>query len=80
MITPTADQLTATLKYLGFNDGTAYDVTEQIELIYEYPPIPDRNSDWRAQFKGREEGLCGFGLTRERAIQDLLETVEAWGT
>jgi hypothetical protein len=43
-------------------------VTEHI-----YPPIPNRNFDWRATFEGYDEGEpMGYGPTKEAAIADLI--------
>ena len=45
-----------------------------IHIIFEYPPIPPRNFDWRAYFDGREEeNNCGWGATPLEALADLLE-------
>ena len=76
MITPTPDQLTAALRHLGWRSGTADQVLAEIETVHMYPPIPDRRFDWLAQFKGQEEGLQGWGKTREEAIGDLLNECE----
>jgi hypothetical protein len=36
------------------------------------PPIPDRRYDWCAYWDGEEEeGHCGWGKTKEEAIEDL---------
>jgi hypothetical protein len=56
-ITPTADQLTAALTFLGWHSGTADQVLSEIELNCMFPPIPLRRFDWLAYFRGREEGV-----------------------
>jgi hypothetical protein len=76
MIAPTADQFTAALSYLGWQGGTVHQVMAEIEVSFEYPPIPVRRFDWLAQFKGQEEGPQGWGRTREGAIADLVNETE----
>jgi hypothetical protein len=40
--------------------------------VHEYPPIPNRNFDWKAYWDGEEEtNHCGWGRTEEEAIADL---------
>jgi hypothetical protein len=48
-------------------------MTRLIRTEFVYPPIPDRQYDWRAVFDGYEPGdLMGYGRTREAAIADLI--------
>ena len=35
------------------------------------PPIPDRRWDWQAHWEQEESSHCGYGRTREEAIEDL---------
>jgi hypothetical protein len=57
--------LTETVKAVGY--------VHQIETEFVYPPIPDRQFDWRATFRGYEPGdLMGYGPTELSAIGDLL--------
>jgi hypothetical protein len=76
MITPTTDQLTAALRHLGWQGGTADQVLAEIVLSFQHPPIPPRCFDCLAYFRGREEGLQGWGKTREEAIGDLFNECE----
>lgn len=49
-------------------------VIRDINLSFEYPPIPDRRWDWSATRSGYEPGeLIGRGPTPEKALADLLE-------
>lgn len=41
-----------------------------------YPPIPIRKFDWVAYFDGQEEGLSGYGETKQAAIDNLLNQYE----
>lgn len=43
-----------------------------------YPPIPDRRFDYCAYRDGDEENAsrCGWGPTKELAVNDLLENVD----
>lgn len=50
---------------------------KSIRIIFEHPPIPNRNFDYRAYFDGEEElNRCGWGATPQAALADLL-TLEA---
>ena len=43
-----------------------------INVVCEYPPIPDRRFDWCAYFDGEEEtGRYGWGETAEAALRAL---------
>lgn len=42
-----------------------------------YPPIPIRQFDWAAYVDGHEDGVVGYGPTREAAVADLYEQLEA---
>jgi hypothetical protein len=45
----------------------------RIRTEFVYPPIPDRQYDWRAVFDGYEPGdVMGYGKTLEAAIADLI--------
>ena len=49
------------------------------DIITEFinPPIPSRLCDWSAQRANYEPGDCiGYGPTKEKAIEDLLEQEE----
>lgn len=51
---------------------------EKIITSFVYPPIPVRTSDWQAHYDGDEPDddgrmRCGWGETKEAAIQRLLE-------
>jgi hypothetical protein len=50
-----------------------------VNLIVEnvYPPIPDRSFDWCAYDLDSPEGPQGYGPTKERAIEDFNEKLEA---
>lgn len=49
-------------------------VIRDIDLQFVYPPIPDRNFDWRATRSGYDVGdLMGVGRTPVIALADLLE-------
>lgn len=49
-------------------------VVRDILLSFDYPPIPERHSDWSATRKGWEPGeLVGRGRTPILALTDLLE-------
>ena len=76
-MTPNSDQFTAALKYLDRLGGTVHQVMAEVEVSFQYPPIPDRRFDYLAQFKGQEEGPQGWGKTREEAVADLFNEVEA---
>jgi hypothetical protein len=47
---------------------------EEIEIIttHMYPPIPIRDYDWMSYRDGDEEGIIGWGETKQEAIDDLL--------
>jgi hypothetical protein len=72
----TIDQLTAAVRYLGWQIGTADDVLSQIVLSHQFPPIPPRCFDWLMYFRGQEEGLQGWGKTLEEAIANLFTEIE----
>ena len=43
-------------------------------ILYDPPPIPLRQFDWKALRDGYEPGMpVGYGATEEAAITDLLE-------
>jgi hypothetical protein len=45
----------------------------KIIIIFDPPPIPDRQFDWRAMYDpDNSDGHCvGYGHTREEALADL---------
>jgi len=46
---------------------------------YIYPPIPDRNYDWRAyldEFEDQENMYEAYGSTQELAVSRLYEVIE----
>ena len=46
----------------------------RIDVEHVFPPVPFRDCDWRATFDGYEPGaLMGYGRTKDRAVDDLLE-------
>lgn len=48
-------------------------------IITEFvcPPIPTRAFDWRAFYDGEQEsGCCGYGETKQKAIDDLEALVD----
>ena len=44
---------------------------DKIIVTHVYPPIPYRNRDWLAYIDGEEEGLQGWGKTKEDAVEEL---------
>jgi hypothetical protein len=48
-----------------------------IKTSFEYPPIPDRNSDWSAIFEDTYDyySYVGRGATEVEAVIDLIEQV-----
>ena len=47
---------------------------KSIRTIYDPPPIPTANFDWRAMVDFYDEGgKVGYGQTEQAAIDDLLE-------
>jgi hypothetical protein len=51
-------------------------VSVKIITEYIYPPIPNRNFDWRATWDGYEPGdPMGYGKTEQEAIVDFREVV-----
>lgn len=45
-----------------------------VNTVFEYPPIPDRNFDWSATFDGYDEGdFIGRGRTEMAAVLDLFD-------
>lgn len=54
-------------------DSTSKD-RKSIRTIYDPPPIPTANFDWRAMVDFYDEGgKVGYGQTEQAAIDDLLE-------
>lgn len=48
-----------------------------ILVTFVYPPVPSRNYDWQAIFQDYEPGdWVGSGMTRELAVEELLELSE----
>ena len=48
----------------------------KILTSFDYPPIPDRSSDWSAWIDGQEELGTGRGRTEAEAIEDLRERLD----
>jgi hypothetical protein len=58
--------------------------TDEIVIVYVYPPIPDRRFDWNATWSNDEPndngcwgGPQGYGRTPLDAIRELLDETEA---
>ena len=51
-----------------------------IKTQYVYPPIPDRNHDWYAQFSFHDgdDDLYGEGATEAKAVLDLMINASEW--
>jgi hypothetical protein len=49
-----------------------------VTCVLQYPPIPDRSCDWCAYYTDDQSDSpnCGWGETREAAIQDLVESYD----
>ena len=52
-------------------------LSKPIHVEYVFPPIPERQFDYRATFDGYEPGdVMGYGATEQEAINDLLDQLE----
>lgn len=70
-------ELNALNDVLDYINHTIAIRNKKIVTSYVYPPIPCRSYDWSAVTEGYEEGEpMGWGPTKERAIEDLMEQLE----